>query len=344
MTDKKRVLSGIQPTGNLHLGNYLGALLQWIAFQEDYDAYYCVVDLHAITMPYDPAVLRKQTRETTAVYLAAGLDPQKSTLFVQSHLPAHTELAWILTCLAPLGWLGRMTQFKDKSAKQSQDSIGAGLQNYPVLMAADIVLYQANYVPVGDDQRQHLEFTRDLVQRFNSMFGETFVMPEVIIPKAGARVMGLDEPTAKMSKSAEGEYHAIYLMDPPDRVKKKLMRATTDSGREIAFSKDPEKAGVNNLLTIYEALTGDTPDTIEAHFVGKGYGDLKKAVVEVVNETLAPLQQRYHEIMAEPDYIEQVLADGAERAATVAEVTLKQAKENAGFLMPARRWPTNGSL
>ena len=344
MTDKKRVLSGIQPTGNLHLGNYLGALLQWIAFQEEYETYYCVVDLHAITMPYDPAVLRAQTRETTAVYLAAGLDPQKAAIFVQSHLPAHSELAWILTCLAPLGWLGRMTQFKDKSAKQSQDSIGAGLQNYPVLMAADIVLYQAHYVPVGDDQRQHLEFTRDLVQRFNSMFGETFVMPEVIIPKAGARVMGLDEPTAKMSKSAEGEYHAIYLMDPPNRVKKKIMRATTDSGREIVFSKDPEKAGVNNLLTIYQALTGDTSEAIEAQFAGKGYGDLKKAVVEVVNGTLAPLQQRYNEIMAEPDYVEQVLADGAERAATVAEATLKVAKEHAGFLMPAHRWPVNGKL
>jgi tryptophanyl-tRNA synthetase len=198
-------------------------------------------------------------------------------------------------------------------------------------------------VPVGDDQRQHLEFTRDLAQRFNSLFGETFVLPEVIIPKAGARVMGLDEPTAKMSKSAEGEYHAIYLMDPPNGVKKKVMRATTDSGREIVFSKDPEKAGVNNLLTIYEALSHETPEAIEAHFAGKGYGDLKKAVVEVVNDMLAPLQQRYHEIMAEPDYVEQVLADGAERAGTVAEATFKVAKERAGFLAPAHRWPVNGS-
>ncbi len=343
MTEKKRVLSGIQPTGNLHIGNYLGALLQWVDFQNDYDAFYCVVDLHAITLPYDPAVLRAQTRETTAVYLAAGLDPAKAAIFVQSHLPAHSELAWILTCLSPLGWLNRMTQFKDKSAKQTQDSIGAGLQNYPVLMAGDILLYQAHYVPVGDDQRQHVEFTRDLAQRFNSMFGETFVIPEGFIPKAGARVMGLDEPTSKMSKSAEGEYHAIYLMDPPDRVKKKVMRATTDSGREISFSKDPEKAGVNNLLTIYQALTQESDQVIEAHFAGKGYGDLKKAVVEVVNDMLTPLQQRYNEIMAEPDYVENVLADGAERAATVAEQTLKVAKEHAGFLAPAHRWPVNGN-
>ena len=343
MTEKKRVLSGIQPTGNLHIGNYLGALLQWVDFQQDYDAYYCVVDLHAITLPYNPDLLGQHTREVTALYIAAGLDPQQATIFVQSHLPAHSELAWILTCLAPLGWLGRMTQFKDKSAKQQQDSISAGLQNYPVLMAADILLYQAHYVPVGDDQRQHLEFTRDLAQRFNSLFGETFVLPEVITPKAGARVMGFDDPTSKMSKSADGEYHAVYLLDPPDRVKKKIMRSTTDSGREIHFSKDVEKAGVNNLLTIYQALTEKEETVIVAEFEGKGYGDLKKAVVEVVNDRLAPLQTHYHEIVMEEGYLEQVLADGAERAATVAEKTLKQAKEVAGFLAPAHRWPINGS-
>ena len=343
MTEKKRVLSGIQPTGNLHIGNYLGALLNWVEFQNHYEAYYCVVDLHAITVPYDPNKLREHTRQVTALYMAAGLDPQKATIFVQSHLPAHSELAWILTCLSPLGWLNRMTQFKDKSAKQQADSVSAGLLSYPVLMAGDILLYQAHYVPVGDDQRQHLEFTRDLAQRFNSMFGETFVLPEVIIPKAGARVMGLDEPTAKMSKSAEGEYHAVYLLDPPDVARKKIMRATTDSGREITFSNDPEKAGVNNLLTIYQALTGKEENDIVADFDGKGYGDLKKAVAEVVIDRLTPLQARYEEIMAETGYLEQVLADGAEQAATLAEKTLKQVKENTGFLAPARRWPVNGT-
>jgi tryptophanyl-tRNA synthetase len=341
-TSPKRVLSGIQPTGNLHIGNYLGALLQWVEFQKHYEAYYCVVDLHAITLPYDPAKLRTHTREVTALYIAAGLDPSVATIFVQSHLPAHSELAWILTCLAPLGWLYRMTQFKDKAAKQQQDSVGAGLLNYPSLMAADILLYQAHYVPVGEDQRQHLEFTRDLAQRFNSLFGETFVLPAVITPKAGARVMGLDDPTAKMSKSAEGEYHAVYLLDPPDRIRKKIMRATTDSGREIVFSSAPEKAGVNNLLTIYQALTEKSAETIEAEFAGKGYGDLKKTVAEVVVEHLAPLQARYREITAEPAYIEKVLADGAERAGTMAEQTLKKVKEVSGFLTPARRWPVNG--
>jgi tryptophanyl-tRNA synthetase len=339
MTEKKRVLSGIQPSGNLTIGNYLGALLQWIEFQRNHEAYYCVVDLHAITVPQDPDELRQKTREVTALYIAAGLDPDNATIFVQSHLPAHAELAWIMTCLSPLGWLNRMTQFKDKAAKQQQDSVGAGLLIYPSLMAADILLYQAHYVPVGDDQRQHLELTRDLAQRFNSLYGETFVVPEVIIPKAGARVMGLDDPTSKMSKSAEGEYHAVYLLDPPNVIKKKIMRATTDSGREIVFSHDSEKAGVNNLLTIYQALTHQADEEIVNFFAGKGYGDLKKATVEVVTDVLTPLQDHYQRLMNEPGYLEQVLVDGAERAATLAEQTLKTAKERVGFLAPGRRWP-----
>ncbi len=343
-SSRKRVLSGIQPSGNLTIGNYLGALLHWVEDQDVYENYFCVVDLHAITVPQDPQELRQKTREVSALYMAAGLDPERATIFIQSHIPAHSELAWILMCLSPLGWLNRMTQFKDKAAKQQADSVSAGLLNYPALMAADILLYQAHGVPVGDDQRQHLEFTRDLAQRFNHLYGDTFVIPEAMIPRAGARIMGLDDPLSKMSKSAEAAGHAVYLLDPPNVARKKIMRATTDSGREIVFSKTPEKAGVNNLLTIYQALTHESTEAIEAHFEGKGYGDLKKAVAEVVVEALTPLQERYEALVQEEGYLEQVLAQGAERAATLAEKTLKDVKDRVGFLAPARRWPVNGSL
>jgi tryptophanyl-tRNA synthetase len=329
---KKRVFSGIQPSGNLHIGNYLGALQQWVAMQDEYDCIYCVVDLHAITLPQDPEQLRAGSRTAAGVYLAAGLDPEKATIFVQSHVTAHSELAWILSCFSPLGWLQRMTQFKDKSAKQAQDSIGAGLLNYPTLMAADILLYQTHAVPVGDDQRQHLEYTRDLAQRFNHMYGEIFTVPEAIIPKAGARVMGLDNPLAKMSKSEESEYHAVYLLDDLDKARKKIMRSVTDSGKEIKFSSDPEKAGVNNLLTIYQALTKQTNQEIEAYFEGKGYGDLKKAVAEQVVECLRPLQARYNELAGEQGYLDEVLKQGAERAEAIAEKTLGLVKERVGFL------------
>ncbi len=332
---KKRVLSGIQPSGSLTIGNYLGALRQWVAVQDEYDSFFCVVDLHAITVPQDPEVLRQKTREVAALYLAAGIDPERATIFVQSHVPAHSELAWLLTCLAPLGWLNRMTQFKDKSAKMKQDSIGAGLLNYPTLMAADILLYQAEAVPVGDDQRQHLEFTRDLAQRFNHLYGETFTIPEAMIPPAGARVMGLDEPTKKMSKSEDSEYHAVYLLDPPARIRKKIMRAVTDSGREICFSDDPEKAGVNNLLTIYQAINGGTREEVEAAFAdARGYGDLKKAVAESVVGLLEPLQERYNEIMAEGGYLDDILAHGAERAAAIANATLADVRDRMGLLAP----------
>lgn len=329
---KKRVLSGIQPSGNLTIGNYLGALQQWVAEQETYDCYFCVVDLHAITVFQDAAALRAKTREVAALYIASGLDPEKVAIFVQSHVPAHTQLAWVLTCLSPLGWLYRMTQFKDKSAKQQQDSVGAGLLNYPVLMAADILLYQAHAVPVGDDQRQHLEFTRDIAQRFNHLYGDTFVVPDAMIPKEGARIMGLDDPTAKMSKSEGSEFHAIYLLDSPDAVKKKLMRATTDSQREIKFSAEVERAGINNLLTIYRALTGQPREQIEAAFEGKGYGDFKKAMVEVVNDRLKPLQERYHQLTGENGYLDQILAEGAARASSVADKTLADVYERVGFL------------
>src|SRR5947209_1248868 len=293
-----RVLSGIQPSGHLTIGNYLGALKQWVAVQDKYQCFFCVVDLHAITLPQDPRALCEGTREVAAIYLASGIDLSKSTVFVQSHVPAHAELAWILGCMTPMGWLNRMTQFKDKSAKQQADVINAGLFTYPVLMAADILLYQADAVPVGDDQSQHLELTRDLAQRFNFQYGETFTLPETMHPEVGARIMGLDTPNAKMSKSESSEYHAVFLLDPPDKIKKKIMRAVTDSGSDIRFSDDPERAGVNNLLTIYGAFTGQSKAEVEAHFAGsRGYGDLKKGVVEAVVEGLRPIQARYHEII-----------------------------------------------
>ena len=330
-----RVLSGIQPSGDLTIGNYLGALKQWAAVQYDYDSFYCIVDLHAITTPQDPLELRQKTRESAAIYIAAGIDPEASTIFVQSHIPAHSELAWLMTCFAPLGWLHRMTQFKDKSARQSQESIGAGLLNYPSLMAADILLYHADLVPVGDDQRQHLEFTRDIAQRFNHLYGDTFTIPQVMTPKAGARVMGLDNPTAKMSKSDESDNHAVFLLDSPPQIKRKIMRAVTDSHREIRFSDDPERAGVNNLLTIYQAIANETAAEIESRFADKGYGDLKKDVAESVTATLAPLQARYHELMNEAGYLDAVLKMGREKAGAVAETTLKLAQERIGLLAPS---------
>ncbi len=333
---RKRVLSGVQPSGNLTIGNYVGALRQWAREQHNFESFFCVVDLHAVTVPYDAAQLREKTREVAALYLACGIDPEVSTVFVQSHLPAHSELAWLLNCVTPVGWLYRMTQFKDKSAKQQADSVGTGLLDYPVLMAADILLYHADAVPVGDDQRQHLELTRDVAQRFNHMFGDTFTVPEAMIPPSGARIKGLDDPLTKMSKSiTDSEYHAVYLLDPPDRVKKKIMRAVTDSGRQIAFSADPVSAGVNNLLEIYEAFTGETREAIEAHFASaRGYGDLKKEVVEVVNAGLMPIQQRYRELTSEAGYIDALLARGAERAALVANKTLETVRDRMGFLKP----------
>ncbi|MEO8607671.1 MAG: tryptophan--tRNA ligase [Chloroflexota bacterium] len=332
ISPKRRVLSGIQPSGKLTIGNYLGALRQWVAEQDTFDCYFCVVDLHAITLPQDPKQLLSKTREVAALYLASGLDPDKVTIFVQSHVPAHAELAWILTCLSPLGWLNRMTQFKDKAAKQSQDSIGAGLLNYPILMAADILLYQAHAVPVGDDQRQHLEFTRDLAQRFNSLYGEAFTIPEAMIPREGARIMGLDNPTTKMSKSEASEHHAVYLLDNPAKVKKTVMRATTDSHSEIKFSDESERAGIQNLLTIYQTLTNTNRDEIESEFEGRGYGDLKKAVVIQINDLLSPLQARYNQIIDEPDYLDEILAQGADKASEIAEATLDNVKTKIGLL------------
>ncbi len=332
---KTRVLSGIQPSGNLTIGNYLGAIKQWVENQNQFDAFYCVVDLHAITVPHDPQQLMDKSREVVGIYLACGIDPDVSTVFVQSHIKAHSELAWMLMCVTPLGWLNRMTQYKDKAAKQETENVSNGLLSYPVLMAADILLYQAQRVPVGDDQRQHLEFTRDLAQRFNHLFGETFTIPKVMIPPAGARVMGLDAPTNKMSKSEAAQGHAVYILDEPDVIRKKIMRAVTDSGREIVFSDDPAKAGVKNLLTIYQAFTGLDTAAVEDHFAAaRGYGDLKKAVAEVVVEALKPIQARYRELTEDVRTIDEVLAQGAERARQVANQTLQQAHQHMGFLPP----------
>lgn len=333
---KKRVFSGVQPSGNLTIGNYLGALSQWVQEQHRYESYFCVVDLHAITVPQDPAELRAKTREVAALYIACGIDPEIATIFVQSHVSAHAELAWILNCVTPLGWLNRMTQFKDKAARQEQDSVSTGLLDYPVLMAADILLYQAHQVPVGDDQRQHLELTRDVAQRFNHLFGETFVIPEAMIRGTAARIMGLDDPTKKMSKSEAGsQYHAVQLLDPPKQARKKIMRAKTDSGSDIRFTSDPERAGVNNLLQIYEVLSGDSRESIEARFEGQGYGTLKKSVADLVGKTLAPIQERYTQITNEPGYLDNVLKTGAERASAVANKTLAIVKERVGFLPKA---------
>lgn len=332
MSENKIVFSGIQPSGNLHLGNYLGAIKRWAAGQDEYDSIFCVVDMHAITVPQDPETLRAQTRELTGLLVACGIDPERSVLFVQSHVTAHAELAWILNCITPVGWLERMTQYKEKAARQ--DSVSTGLLDYPVLQAADILLYQAHLVPVGEDQRQHVELTRDIAGRFNYLYGETFVLPEALIAQAGARIMGLDDPTSKMSKSADTRYHAIGLLDDPDEIRATVRRAVTDSGREIIFSDDPEKAGVNNLLTIYQLLSGHSEEEIEDHFAGKGYGELKREVAEVVVESLRPIQRRYNELARDPATIDDILGAGAEEARRRSAPTLHAVKERVGFILP----------
>ncbi|HEV7214164.1 MAG TPA: tryptophan--tRNA ligase, partial [Chloroflexota bacterium] len=277
---RRRVFSGIQPSGELTLGNYLGALRRWVAMQDEYENIFCIVDLHAITDPQDPQELRRRTRDLVALYLAAGLDTAKSVIFVQSHVAAHSELAWLLNCFTPMGWLERMTQYKDKTAKRSGERISVGLFDYPALMAADILLYQAHLVPVGDDQRQHVELTRDLAMRFNYRFGDTFVLPEPLIGEAGARIMSLTDPTQKMSKSDVDPNGTIALLDPPDLVRRKIMRAKTDSGSDAAF--DPARPGITNLLEIYKTLTGEPQQQVEDHFAGRGYGEVKREVADLV--------------------------------------------------------------
>src|SRR5271165_46942 len=301
-----RVLSGIQPSGNLHIGNYLGALANWVRIQYDFESIFCIVDLHAITVYQKPDELRAKIRELAALFLAAGIDPRHSRIVVQSTVPAHAELAWLLTCVTPIGWLERMTQFKAKAA--AQETIGDGLMQYPVLMAADILIYQAAIVPVGDDQSQHLELTRDIAQRFNSLYGETFTVPETRLPAVGARIMGLDDPEKKMSKSAAGSGHAVSLLDPPGTIRKKIMRATTDSNPAVDF--ETAGPGVRNLLAIFQAFTECTDDALRTQFSGMRYGDLKKTVAEAVIAALEPIQKRYREIVAEKGYIARVLEDG----------------------------------
>jgi len=328
---KKRVFSGVQPSGNLHIGNYLGALKNWVEIQGDYESIFGIVDLHAVTVYQEPAELRSKILETAALFLACGIDPKQSTIVVQSSVPEHSELAWMLTCVTPVGWLERMTQYKAKA--QAQETIGDGLLQYPVLMAADILIYQAAIVPVGDDQAQHLELTRDIAQRINSLYGETFVMPATHMPVVGSRVMGLDEPDKKMSKSATGSGHAIALLDPIDQVRKKIMRATTDSQPGVDF--ETMGPGVQNLLNIFQAFSGWSSEQMKAHFSGMRYGDLKKQVAEMVVCSLEPMQKRFREIMDEPGYLTGVLKEGAERVSSIAKSTVQLVKERMGLYVGA---------
>jgi len=328
---KKRIFSGVQPSGNLHIGNYLGALKNWVEIQGNYESIWGIVDLHAVTVYQNPAELRAKVLETAALFLAVGIDPKQSAIMAQSSVPEHSELAWMLTCVTPVGWLERMTQYKAKSL--AQETVGDGLLQYPVLMAADILLYQAAIVPVGDDQAQHLELTRDIAQRFNSLYGETFVMPATHLPVVGSRVMGLDEPDKKMSKSATGAGHSIALLDPIDQVRKKIMRATTDSNPAVDCAAPG--AGVENLLNIFQAFSGWSKEEMRGHFDGMRYGDLKKQVAEMVIANLEPLQSRYREIAADPGYVDGILKQGAERAAPIAQSTVKLVKERMGLYTAA---------
>jgi tryptophanyl-tRNA synthetase len=332
---RARVLSGIQPTADsFHLGNYLGAVRNWVAMQETHDAFYCVVDLHAITAGHEPAVLRQRTRVSAAQLLAVGLDPERCTMFVQSHVPEHAQLAWVLGCITGFGEAGRMTQFKDKSSRQGAERASVGLFTYPILQAADILLYQADAVPVGEDQRQHLELTRDLAQRFNTRYGETFTVPEPYILRATAKITDLQDPVAKMSKSVSSPAGIIDLLEDPARSAKKIRSAVTDAGREIIFDPD-RKPGVSNLLTIYSALTGRPVDDLVAEYAGHGYGDLKKDLAEVVAEFVRPIQERTRMYLDDPAQLDKLLAIGAEKARSVSAVTLRRVYQRVGFLAPA---------
>ncbi len=331
---KPNLLSGIQPSAaSLHLGNYLGALTNWVAMQSDYNAYYVIVDLHAITVPQDPKELRENTRRTAAQYIAAGIDPEKSALFVQSHVPAHAQLAWVLNCITGFGEASRMTQFKDKTQKGGVENSSVGLFTYPILQAADILLYQPKAVPVGEDQRQHLELTRDLAMRFNSRFGETFVVPEAHILKETAKIYDLQLPTAKMSKSAQDPKGLINLMDEPTAVAKKIKSAVTDTDGEIRFDRE-QKPGVSNLLGIFSAITGDSIPNLESRFAGQGYGALKGELAEVVVEHLTPIRERANELLNDKAQLDALLAVGAEKANAIAEQTLAKVYDRLGFVRP----------
>ena len=335
-TGTRRVFSGVQPTSDsLHLGNALGAITHWVELQDDHDAFFCVVDLHAITIPQDPEVLRRRTLVTTAQYLALGIDPGRSTIFVQSHVPAHTQLAWVLGCFTGFGQASRMTQFKDKSTRQGGESTTVGLFTYPVLQAADVLLYDAELVPVGEDQRQHLELARDVAQRFNSRFPDTFVVPDLLIPKVTAKIYDLQDPSSKMSKSAASDAGLINLLDDPALSAKKVRSAVTDSEREIRYDAEV-KPGVSNLLSIQSAVTGVELDALVERYAGHGYGDLKKDTAEAVVEFVAPVKARVDELTADPAELEAVLAAGATRARDVAAKTIERVYDRLGFL-PQRR-------
>lgn len=323
---KKRIFSGAQPTGQLHIGNYLGALKNWVALQDEYEALYCIVNLHAITLPQDPKTLRQKTLDLARIYIAAGVDPERATIFIQSDVPAHAELTWVLSCISRMGELERMTQFKDKG-KGNTERAGVGLFTYPVLMAADILLYQTDLVPVGKDQKQHLELTRDLAMRFNRDFGEAFVVPEPYIPPVGASIASLQDPTKKMSKSDENANGAVFLLDDADTIAKKVKRAVTDSGTEIKF--DESRPAINNLLTIYQLMTGRNAAECEANFAGKGYGQLKGELADAVIEFLRPFQQRFTEI--DDASLAEILESGREKASAMAAETLKNVYEKVGF-------------
>ncbi len=330
---KKRILSGIQPSGALTLGNYVGALRNWVKLQKEdkYESFYMIADLHSITVRQDPKVLRKNCMDLLALFIACGLDGEKEPIFFQSHVPAHTQLGWVLDCNTYMGELSRMTQFKDKSRKHA-DNINAGLFTYPSLMAADILLYQADLVPVGKDQKQHLEITRDLAMRFNNAYSETFKIPEPYIPKLGEKIMSLQDPMQKMSKSDPNENAYILLLDPIDKVVKKIKRAVTDSGSEVCCGEGKE--GVENLMSIYAAVTGKTMDEITIEFAGRGYGYFKSAVAEAVAETLKPIQEKYEDLMKNKDYLEQIYRSGAERANYTARKTISKVYRKIGFIQP----------
>ncbi len=323
---KKRIFSGAQPTGDLHIGNYLGALKNWVALQDEYESFYCIVNLHAITLPQDPKTLRQKTLDLARIYLAAGVDPQKATMFIQSDVPQHAELAWVLSCIARMGELERMTQFKDKG-KGNAERAGVGLFTYPILMASDILLYQTDLVPVGKDQKQHLELSRDLAERFNRDFGETFVVPEPFIPPVGANIASLQDPAKKMSKSDENVNGAIFLLDDADTITKKIKKAVTDSGTDINF--DETRPAIKNLLTIYQLLSGKTADECVGHFEGKGYGQFKGELAETVVEFLKPFQERVNEY--DDDSLKAILKTGAEKGRSVAAETLASVYSKTGI-------------
>ncbi len=324
----ERLFSGIQPSGNIHIGNYLGALRHWVALQQRYNCIFCIVDLHAVTTIREPLKIRQMTRECAAILIAAGIDNEQSILFVQSHIPAHSQLTWILNCITPFGRLRRMTQFKEKGFLKDKQ-VTAGLFDYPVLMAADILLYQTDIVPVGDDQRQHIEFTRDTAERFNAIYGETFKLPIPLIPQTGARIMGLDDPSNKMSKSQKGKGHAVYLRDTPDEIRFKILGAKTDALREIRW--DPNRAGIHNLLVIYQAFSGLSREAAENRFEGLGYQELKTELADMIIEHLRPIRERFTCLMEDPHHIDVLLKKGAERARPAAEMTITDIHQKIGL-------------